>query len=308
MSEAGTSTHINIEGTFISPTMLVGGYYWGVDGCGSGGPILFAAEWQDNSVTPSQTNTPTPTTTPTPTQTSTPTSTKEPLFETVLYMPDETGYAAIPDNNSLDLGVGDGEDFTIDAFFYVPDLEYDDNFVDLITRKDESYSFYISFNNGNPDYITFEVWTTLFNTYKLSSKINEIPVGWHHVAAVYDNEFTESEDTLAIYLDGDRVAYSPEGTIQIDLTPGIPNSIRKLEIGGVQGGQGFYGYLEEIQLSSVVRYSGATYTVPTEPFVADADTRALWHFDETPGSTAFADASSYGNNLIGGDGAQTFKP
>jgi hypothetical protein len=284
MSAAGSTTYLNIDGTFISNTMQLGGYDWGVDSCGAGGPILFATEWGDI------------------------TQNTEPLFETVLYMPDEKGYATIPDNDSLDLGVGDGEDFTIDAFFYVPDLDYDDNFVDLITRKDESYSFYISFNNGNPDYITFEVWTTLFDTYRLSAELNEIPLGWHHVAAVYDNEFTESQDTLAIYLDGNRVAYSPEGTIQIDLTPGVPNSIRKLEVGGVQGGVGFYGYLEEIRLSSVVRYSGPTYNESTEPFTPDADTRALWHFDETPGSTNFADESIYGNNLTGGDGAQTYKP
>jgi hypothetical protein len=48
--------------------------------------------------------------------------------------------------------------------------------------------------------------------------------------------------------------------------------------------------------------------VPTEPFLADADTRALWHFNETPGSTVFADDSSYVNDLTGGDGAQTFQP
>ena len=31
-------------------------------------------------------------------------------------------YASEPDNASLDLGVGSSEDFTIEAFFYVPDL------------------------------------------------------------------------------------------------------------------------------------------------------------------------------------------
>ena len=288
MTESGSTNFLNIEGTFTADTMVVGDYAWGVDGCGFGGRILFAAAWQDDTV---------PTPTPTP----------ESLFESVLYMPNETGYAFIPDNNSLDLGVGENEDFTIEAFFYVPDLDYDDNFVDLITRKDESYSFYISFNNGQPDWILFEIWTTLFDSVKLGVE-TDISVGWHHVVAVYDNEFTENEDMLAIFLDGNRIAYSPDENLHVDWATGIPNSIWKQEIGGVQGGQGFYGYLEEIRLSSVVRYSGATYTVPTEPFVADADTRALWHFNETPGSTVFADGSSYGNDLTGGDGAQTYQP
>jgi len=76
----------------------------------------------------------------------------------------------------------------------------------------------------------------------------------------------------------------------------------------VVGNSGLYGYIEEIRLSSIVRYSGPTYTVPTEPFITDANTRAVWHFDETPGSTVFEDASSYNNDLIGEDGAQTYNP
>jgi hypothetical protein len=44
------------------------------------------------------------------------------------------------------------------------------------------------------------------------------------------------------------------------------------------------------------------------PFVADVHTRALWHFDETAGSTIFADRSSNGNTLTGFNGAHTVNP
>jgi hypothetical protein len=284
MSEAGTSTYLNIEGSFNSPAILVGGFRWAVDGCGSGGPILFAAEWEDIK------------------------QTQDPLFETVLYMPDDTGYAFVFDNDSLDLGVGENDDFTIEAFFYVPDLNYENIPVDVITRKKDSYTFYINFDKDSPDWIFFELIAAGGGEIILGVEL-DILEGWHHVAAVFDNEFTESHDMMAIFLDGERVANSEDEQFQPDWTPGIPNSFRDLEVGGVVGGSaGFYGYLEEIRLSSVVRYNGATYTVPTEPFIADADTRALWHFDETPGSTVFVDASSYGNNLIGGDGAQVYQP
>ena len=68
------------------------------------------------------------------------------------------------------------------------------------------------------------------------------------------------------------------------------------------------GQIEEIRLSDNVRYSNTTYTVPTIPFSADGNTRALWHFNETAGSTVFLDSSSYGNTLTGYGGAQTYTP
>jgi len=237
------------------------------------------------------------------------TSSSEPdLFDSVLYMTADTGYALVDDNASLDLGVGDGDDFTIEAFFYVPDLTYDDFYTDVLARKRDSFSFYISFNAGQPDWILFEITTAGGGDVTLGYQ-SHLQVGWHHVAASYDNEYTETEDALAIFLDGSRVAYSPEETVHVDWTPGIPNSWRPLEVGGVQGGRaGFNGYLEEIRVSDMIRYSNGTYTVPTDPFASDAHTVALWHFDEAAGSTNFYDASSYGNHLTGYSGAQTYNP
>ena len=164
------------------------------------------------------------------------TNSSEPgLFDSVLYMAADTGYALVDDNASLDLGVGDGDDFTIEAFFYVPDLTYDDPYVDVLARKRDSFSFYISFNAGQPDWILFEITTAGGGDVTLGYQ-SHLQVGWHHVAASYDNEYTETEDALAIFLDGTRVAYSPEETLHVDWTPGIPNSWRPLEIGGVEGG------------------------------------------------------------------------
>ncbi len=230
------------------------------------------------------------------------------LFESVLLVANEGGYANAPDNASLDLGTSDGEDFTIEAFFYVSDLSYDDSYIDLLTRKDESYSLYISFNNGQFDWISFKLWTGDGGNVTLSY-LTDISLGWHHLAVVFDNEYTSSEDLLAIYLDGSQVANSADEDIHVDWTPGIPNSSNELLVGGVPfGAAGFNGLIEEMRFSDIVRYSGTLYTVPTVPFSDDASTRALWHFDETAGSTVFADGSDNGNTLTGHDGAQTHNP
>ena len=56
------------------------------------------------------------------------------------------------------------------------------------------------------------------------------------------------------------------------------------------GGSFWDGYMDEIRFSSVARYtSGASITVPTEPFVNDDDTLLLLHMDGTNGSTLFED-------------------
>ena len=97
------------------------------------------------------------------TPTSTPSSGS--LFETVLLVADPGGYANIPDNASLDLGRADGEDFTIENFFYVSNLTDNDPVIDLVTRKDKSYQLHIKFNNVDPDWVSFRLWTADVSTY-----------------------------------------------------------------------------------------------------------------------------------------------
>ncbi len=230
-----------------------------------------------------------------------------PLFETVLSVITETGYVTASDSVALDLGTGDGEDFTIETFFYVSDLDYDPTVLDMLTRKDHSYALYVSYNSGSPDWLSFKLWTG-FDTSVILSYVSDLSVGWHHVAAVFDNEYTESEDSMAIYLDGNRVAFSPDENIHVDWTPGILISSSELEVGGVKfGGAGFNDLIEEMRFSDSVRYSGTSYSVPTDPFSNDANTRALWHFDESAGSTIFSDDSNNNNTLTGHE-ALTYNP
>ena len=228
-----------------------------------------------------------------------------PLFETVLLVDDESGYANAPDSTSLDLGRGDSdEDFTIEAFFYISDLSDNDPVIDLLTRKDKSYELYIKFNSGSQDWITLKLWTGDILYVTLSHQV-DLSLGWHHVAAVFDNEFTSDQDLIALYLDGNLV----NSSTAVEWTPGILNSSSELLVGGVPlGTAGFGGPIEEMRFSDIVRYSADSYTVPTAPFVSDSNTRALWHFDELSGTTVFADNSGNGNTLTGHDGAQTFNP
>ncbi len=119
----------------------------------------------------------------------------------------------------------------------------------------------------------------------------------HHLAAIFDNEYTTSDDRIAIYLDG-RLKNSLVG-FDID---NLPNSTSGLYIGQYGGSNLYCGWIEELRFSDIVRYSGNTYTVLSEPFTPDTNTRALWHFDEEAGSTSYSDSASYGNTLTGLNG------
>jgi hypothetical protein len=132
----------------------------------------------------------------------------------------------------------------------------------------------------------------------------DLSIGWHHAAAVFDNQPGGGNDTAAVYLDGSRIGL---GT-GLNFNPGIGNSASPLYIGAYAGVNPFHGWIDEVRLSDVVRYSGTSYSVPTAPFVSDANTRALWHFDEPAGSTSFGDSSANGNTLTGFNGAQTGNP
>lgn len=214
-------------------------------------------------------------------------------------------YASVTDNASLDLGTVDGQGFTIETWFYVPDLNGEG--LQTLIYKQNSYALFVNFHTASPDQLFFRLWSpalpvpgyiTLFAT------ASDLAVGWHHAAAVFDNQPGGGSDIGAVYLDGVRVGL---GT-GLSFNPGIGNSASPLNIGAYLGVNPFHGWLDEVRLSDTVRYSGTSYTVPTGAFSSDANTRGLWHFDETPGATSFSDASSYGNTLSGINGAQTINP
>src|SRR5581483_12494229 len=103
---------------------------------------------------------------------------------------------------------------------------------------------------------------------------------WHHVAATYD------AGGAHLFVDGNLVA--SQAVASTIVQTGDPLTIGTLDLTG----DIFSGVIDEVRISNVVRYTGSF--TPSGPYVADANTKGLWHFDEGSGSTV-ADSSGNGN-------------
>lgn len=71
----------------------------------------------------------------------------------------------------------------------------------------------------------------------------------------------------------------------------------------------FAGYIDEVRISRVARYDVEKDSfTPRGKFKNDAQTVALWQFDEPGGTKKFLDASGNGHHLVGKNGAKTGVP
>lgn len=118
---------------------------------------------------------------------------------------------------------------------------------------------------------------------------------WHHVAV----QRRRSDGLLWLYVDGvleDQVD-GPDGDVSYpdDGVPGphcggpCTNSDPFIVLGAEKHDAGaafpsYAGLLDELRFSTSLRYTGASFPVPTAPFAPDGNTVGLYHFDGAPGA------------------------
>jgi len=133
---------------------------------------------------------------------------------------------------------------------------------------------------------------------------------WHHIA-VTRNSITGG---VTLYVDGVLDALSAASDSDQDISyrdgrntsyPDDPTLVFGAEKHDYPGSLYFKGKLDEFRLSNFIRYPG-NFTAPTQALESDANTVALYHFDEGSGGVLndFSEASggpSNGNILYGGN-------
>jgi len=109
---------------------------------------------------------------------------------------------------------------------------------------------------------------------------------WYHIAVV-----RQTNNTTTVYIDGTSIG---SGTIS-----GGSSSQHKVEIGAYSpSNDEFDGYMDEIRISSVARFT-SSFTPTTTEYTADGDTLALIHSNTTNGSTVFKNDVGLGNDSSG---------
>ena len=130
---------------------------------------------------------------------------------------------------------------------------------------------------------------------------------WHHVAVTRQ----VSNGRLRIYVDGVLDAEAPGSPGNVSYRDGrstsYPNSDPFLVIGAEKHDAGsqypsYSGWIDEVRLSSIQRYTGSGFTRPFSPFVADGQTAALYHLDEGAGDVVgdSSGGNSHGTRMVGG--------
>jgi hypothetical protein len=150
----------------------------------------------------------------------------------------------------------------------------------------------------------------------LCGDVSVLDGAWHHLAVAR----RRSDGYLWMFIDGMLAAEGdgPDGDVSypddgvptdncggpcVESDPFIVIAAEKHDAGAQY--PSFAGFVDELRLSSGLRYQ-ADFAVPTEPFEPDAETVALYHFDEGSGTTVTDQSGAVGGPsdgylVVGGD-------
>ena len=121
---------------------------------------------------------------------------------------------------------------------------------------------------------------------------------WHHVAL----QRSASNGLMSLFVDGDREAQETGPTGTIALPSGVSGAERYLVFGTEKHGfdvAGYVGNIGPIEIRDSLRYSGATYTVPTQP--SSSGMLAQYLMAEGTGTTV-ADSAGSNDGFIAAGG------
>lgn len=146
----------------------------------------------------------------------------------------------------------------------------------------------VYYNQNNLTY-SFKTSGTTFSN--VQGTIQLVPGSWNHFAITYDSTTGDYKSYVNGILDYTRTAVT--GNVSV---AAVQQYI------GYSGGYYFYGYLDEYRISNNVRYT-APFTPPVAKFTTDANTLALYHFDEDPGQVLTDSSGNSNNGIIGATAA-----
>ena len=175
---------------------------------------------------------------------------------------------------NTDFGFGTG-DFTIELWYYPTVTNVDATVIGFRpVSVNGPYPTITALNGGSVGYYA--------NTaFRITSAANALTTNtWNSIAV------SRSSGNTKMFINGNQV-----GTTYVDTNNFLAsNCIIGSNDFSQNGANPIRGYLDEIRVSNIGRYTG-NYTPATQAFSTDQYTLLLIHCDGTNGSTAFTDAS-----------------
>ena len=176
-------------------------------------------------------------------------------------------YFDVPNNAALHEGLGNM--FTAEAWIFTADQAGER----MVINKEDSYEFAV--RESGIFQAALRPAGASWNWH--SSEIKVENEKWTHVAITWDGK------VVRMFVDGKKAP----GEAAIE-APGLFITDASFKVGRRERGDEthsiFDGLIDEVRISKGLRYSG-DYPIPVAAFEADADTVALYHFDEATGST-----------------------
>lgn len=277
-----------------------------------------AAPIATSTPTATLTSSPTPASTPSPTPTATPTAPPAGSSRSLRFYgngvnaPGKDRVEIRIDGPARPADVG-ADDFTLE-FWMKAVLSENNNGHVCGTASDDWINGHIVVDRdiyGNGDYgdygISLASGRIAFGVHNGSSGFtlcgttNVADGQWHHIAV----QRCRSDGYLWLFVDGQLQAQAdgPNGDISYrDGRGGAPKD-PFLVLGAEKHDAGaaypsYRGFMDELRLSNVLRYFG-NFTRPSGPFVPDASTVALYHFDEAGGATITDSSGAVGGPSSG---------
>jgi outer membrane protein assembly factor BamB len=178
--------------------------------------------------------------------------------------------------------------FTIEAWIYphIPQQGF--------IATDNAYALLLVTNLASQSFFTVGLYDSLGNLALVQIDNREIPINqWTHLAAMFD----AATMRVTTATNGVLAAASPPfpaGAFYSDFG-------EHFAVGGYT--DHFFGEVDEVRVSDFPRYTN--HFVPVGTLSVDGHTKALFHFDDPPGSTYLSDAARHNYDLMRLNGAQT---
>ncbi|HZX48608.1 MAG TPA: LamG domain-containing protein, partial [Nitrospirota bacterium] len=186
------------------------------------------------------------------------------------------------------------QSFTVEAWIYPT------SYGTVYIATDDAYDLKLEYNTAAANSglgIYFRLWSTCGSSTSQTEYRDVTLNQWNHVAGIFDASAQQFEISINGILSSSPVSFTASTFCS--------DTAQHFEVGGFYNSSNytFEGKINEVRVSDTIRYtSGFT---PVGYFTSDANTKGLWHFDESAGSTSFSDSSGNGNTLTGLNGAQT---